>query len=187
MTGMPKSLEELSPQHLLHEFDSFETEDDRIRQVYASYGLAAYSAQLLEAGLVNAAILEAFAAGEIATAIEAENLELDFSRKTLGAMLARLREVVEVDIEAAAVLDDGLKARNCLIHGFFCRNAERLMSTHGQRLMIQELSKTIGLLRYAEMVVDCLTRCLLKVFGIKQSDLDHEFERIKAAAMRNPT
>jgi hypothetical protein len=181
--GSVESLATFVPAHLLTEFDGFKDEEDRVKHVYAAFGYAAYTAQLLETALVNMAILEAFAAGEIATQQEAEDLEGVISGKTLGVMLARLREVVEIDSATTVILQDALGARNDLTHGFFFRHAEEMLTEPGTRKIILTLQCIIAAMRYAERIVECITQCLLKVFGFSQTDIDREFEKMKAAAL----
>jgi hypothetical protein len=181
MTGNPSSSREFEFPHLLLEFNALETGDARIKHVFATYGLAAYFAQVFEAGLVNMAVLEARGRGEIFYRQEADEFDACISRKTLGAMLKRMRETVEIDGMAAAVLDSCLQKRNSLSHGFYFRNAQNLMNQSGQRRMVTELTEMIGSFRCADWLVSHLCRGLQKVFNIPQSALDEEYERLKAA------
>ena len=61
------------------------------------------------------------------------------NRKTLGQILAGLREYLDLDEEVAASFELALKARNRLNHGFFERHNFAIWADSGRDAMIAEL------------------------------------------------
>jgi hypothetical protein len=168
---------------LLTEFDALSSDGERIKHVYASYGLAVYLAQCLESGLINLSVVEGRVCGEIHFRHEADALDEWISRKTLGAMLIRMKSAVEIDQPGVEALDRALRARNALIHGFFYRHALQFMNKVGQRKMLEELSQTAGTFKLATVLVDTVTGVLFKVLGISQEQIDQEYNRLHAEVL----
>ena len=111
--------------------------------VYAKFGIAAEAAQLFETEL-----------GSILLALEAKerrwHISLDpktasafyerLNRKTLGQILAALKEYIALGDEVELKFQRGLSARNRLNHGFFEGHNFAIYKVVGRDLMIADLA-----------------------------------------------
>lgn len=118
-----------------------DVESEEIKEVYARYGLALHSAQLVERSI---AILLASVCGPGPTKITQsqydELLDSNF-RKTLGALLKQLPEGVTFFDELKGRLSEALIIRNRLTHNYFWERAGHLVSKNGRRVMLEELDQ----------------------------------------------
>ena len=117
---------------------------DNPKEVWAFFGLAAYSANLIEQSLVNlAAVLRLPAVGLVPQDMfERTFQELD--KKTLGQLLRAAREIADIPDDLDGLLRDALDKRNSLIHSFFWYHREELLSETGCHEMINELREMIA-------------------------------------------
>ena len=111
-------------------------------EVYAKFGLTAEAAQLFETELGT--ILLAREGEERGWHLKANPKEAaefyeQLNRRTLGQILATLREYIDLDEQVTQSFEIALKARNRLNHGFFERHNFAIYSEAGRNAMIVEL------------------------------------------------
>lgn len=116
------------------------TRDD----VYAKFGLTAEVAQLFETELGTLLLARE---GEErgwhlkANPDQAAEFYEKLNRKTLGQILANLRDCLDLDERVGKSFKIALKARNHLNHGFFERHNFAIFDDAGRSAMIDELEK----------------------------------------------
>ena len=121
-------------------------------EVYAKFGLTAEAAQLFETELDT--ILLAREGEERGWHLQADPEKAaefyeKLNRKTLGQILASLREYLDLDEEVAASFELALKARNRLNHGFFERHNFAIWADSRRDAMIAELETMHSQLAHA--------------------------------------
>jgi hypothetical protein len=149
-------------------------------EVFAFYGLAMYSAQVLEDGVLNiAAALHVIETPVISRELfEAVFSKLDLA--TLGSLLRATRSQVAVDPTLDELLCDALEKRNYLAHRFFREHAFAFTSEHGRAIMIQGLRAMIAVFQAADEALTPLCLKLWARFGVDEAWIEREM----AAAMR---
>jgi hypothetical protein len=168
-----------------------DTESLEVREIYALAGLALYSAQCLEHGIVNvlgvvALIRKLRKNRETDWADSAEyekyidNIWDDAFRKTLGSLISSLRTSpltrlpkIEVD------LNRSLDARNQLVHRYFRERAESFCTSAGRRQMAEELTVMRELFTRTDHMLEELTRPVQEALGMTQDNLDKYVELLR--------
>lgn len=100
------------------------------------------------------------------------------SKKTLGALLNSLREKIEVSSEFDGFLDEGVKSRNKVIHGFLIHNAMRLADPKGRLEVEQELVVIRNEIKSRDVVVNKLIDAVLKQYGTSNERLKRNADRL---------
>lgn len=113
-------------------------EGDQIREMYARYGLAMYSAQVMEAGIRQALVMAKLSSNDSATRIDYDNLMSNASTNVLGRLIAALKPFLEGDESLVSDLALALRIRNQLAHHFFWDHSVDAISTPGRNRMIAE-------------------------------------------------
>lgn len=112
--------------------------------VYAKFGRTAEVAQLFETELGTLLLARQ---GEVrgwhlkANPDQAAEFYEKLDRKTLGQILANLRDLLDFDEQVAEAFQIALKARNHLNHGFFQRHNFEIFDEAGRNAMVDELEK----------------------------------------------
>ena len=63
------------------------------------------------------------------------------SSKTLGQTINALRKRIEIPDDVSNYLEEGLRIRNEIVHGFITRNIPRLMTPEGRLAVEHELAR----------------------------------------------
>lgn len=114
-------------------------------EVYQKFGVTAEAAQLLETELST--LMISIRALENDWHITGPDREIgrkaveEIDGHTLGAMLKKLKGIVQIDDFLTSKLTSALKARNRLIHGFYERHNFGIDSDAGRDAMIADLEK----------------------------------------------
>ena len=168
------------PDDLVAHREEFDTlpDEQQAKHIYALAGLALYASQCLEVSLQQILLLQAKARGEIRILAEHDALEQRFSRHTLGRLLVTAREKVDINTNAASMLEHALDTRNRLAHGYFWSHAEDFCTTNGQRAMMEELLRFIRLFRLADRFCDAIVHVLLQTLGITKEQVEREYARM---------
>lgn len=123
-------------------------ESEKVREVYAHYGLAMYWAQCLEQSIFQHLLffdhfpkaLEAYTTPEN-WAEEFDRYEVRELSQTMGKLIRRLREVGQPTESVEVALARALKSRNWLAHGYFADRAIEFTDSEGRQDMIEELDE----------------------------------------------
>lgn len=125
-------------------FGRMENLDPQVRQVYAEFGLAMSVAQLLERQLVGLVVAAYEPPSGKLTAEEYDGLLAKLSKQTLGALIQKLRESFEVPADFDLRLQEALRLRNWLAHGYFHDQTAEFQLQDGRSRMILELDTISG-------------------------------------------
>lgn len=142
-------------------------------EVYAKFGLAAEAAQLFETELGT--MLLALKGQERGWHLQANPEEAakfydELNRRTLGQILAGLRQRIDLDEHGAETFDRALRARNRLNHGFFERHDFAIFAEAGRDAMLDELETLHSQLTEAYKVAQhAATRLVARVQATKVS------------------
>jgi hypothetical protein len=135
------------------------------QQVYAKFGLAMYAGQALE--YVIATLLEwsGFTSGQYLSHEEWERADINFLRKTLGALR---KELLAQPIDLAHLEGDLTRAvelRNFLAHHYFRERIDALTTQEGCKNMLAELEQAVNLLNGVVQKLRSITRNMVNEFG----------------------
>jgi hypothetical protein len=169
-------------------------------QVYEKFGITAEAAQLLETELST--LMIGIRGLENDWHITGPDREVgrraveEIDGHTLGAMLKKLKGIVQIDDFLAAKLTSALKARNRLIHGFYERHNFKIDDEIGRDAMIADLEKLHEELFQAWQIAGGMTATFMKIlFDLKEravgvsgiGDYLAEFSATKAARKEDET
>jgi len=114
-------------------------ESDRIKEVYAHFGLAMYFSQCLERTF-SMALVTVFNLDLMKTTRGQFDSKLDSNfKKTLGSLLREMKKTQLIDEGLESELLQVLDKRNWLAHHYFWDRAIQFMNKDGQLAMIREL------------------------------------------------
>lgn len=100
------------------------------------------------------------------------------SKKTMGNLLALLGKNIDVPKDLNAFLDEGVKKRNEVVHGFLTRNAERLADPNDRIKIEQELVTLKHEIKRRDVAVNKLLDTLLKNYGTSNEQLKRNADRL---------
>lgn len=150
--------------------------------LYAQFGIAAETAQVLEveAGNLALAYLAIFVKPGEVSAQETEVFRAvidDLNRKTLGAMFRHIRKIAQIDPALLAIMDKALERRNYLIHHFFRTHNFAIQSSSGRATMLRELNQISADLRHGLQILGAMTGTLNQLVG-QGKDLNTIVEKL---------
>jgi len=145
--------------------------DDSAKEVFTYYGLASYWAQLLEKGYVQLSVSLGILEIELPSTEHHDRLRTKFEKFTLGTLLDSANEMITLPNELKQLSLESLDKRNYLIHHYFWRHSEDLLSKKGRKLMIDELIILTKLFRQTDKILNVLLMNLLNKQGITEKDV----------------
>jgi hypothetical protein len=160
-------------------------EDWHAREVFAHFGLAMYTAQVLEHGIINLASWTSIQDRTIRTLTESEADSVKLFRQTMGALKTTLM-VRRADIRH---LDDllvrSVQLRNFLAHEYFRQRAAAFMTEDGKDQMIEELGRAVAFFQEIDSKLDSLTAQILSATGVDKH-MPEAMEAARQQGFRDP-
>ncbi len=153
-------------------FQSNDTIAADLEPLFLELGMAVFICQSLEESLcfLHAQMTHDETGGEQG----AFDASWDFhSAKTLGQTLNALRKRIEIPDDLNEYLEQGLKIRNQIIHGFVTKNMKRLMEPKGRMEVMAELEALKTEVKGRDIVVNKLLDALFAKYGFSNEDLKH--------------
>lgn len=155
------------------------------KEVYAFYGLASYTAQVAERGLVQLALLLRLQGVHGETQATYDRKYDAISRQTFGQILQELSEDQFLEDDLRSLLTKALKARNRLTHHFFWDYAEQFFSEEGRLRMIQELQDATAIFLAVDDHVRRVIDLLAHELGVDRQAVDETFEEFLRDAQQD--
>ena len=152
------------------------------KEVFAFFGLVAYSAQVLEHAALNLALVLRLPSVDQITKEDFDKLYQHFSRKTFGGLISAAREVVEVTDRQEKVLKDAVDLRNYITHHYFRDRAEDFVSVAGQGEMKREMQQFITQLTEADQVLTSLYQPLWDKYGVTEEYIQTQMQALAREA-----
>jgi hypothetical protein len=138
--------------------EDIDPDDHQTRDMYARFGLAMYSAQVLEAGLKSAISAAQVTSARFSTIDEFdESWALNFTA-TMGKLLRRLEPFLGGDRELVDDLSLALRIRNQLAHHFFWDHVADAATTRGRARMIDECMAAVEFFQEIEQRLRVVVR-----------------------------
>ncbi len=145
------------------------------KPVLLEFAKAVYICQCLESSLC---FLLSLMAHEKVPEEGAFSASWDFhSKRTLGQLLHRLREQIEIVPKLDEYLGVGVDKRNEIVHGFLTKNAMRLADPKGRIEIEKELVQLKLEVKRRDIVVNKLIDALLAKYGLSNEILKRNADR----------
>jgi len=148
---------------------------DQVKEVYAYYGLAMYWAQCLEQSIFQHLLFFDHFPRAIKAykdpqqwAEEFDEYESREMKQTMGKLIQRLRESGQPTKEIELALEEALKARNWLAHGYFSDRAIQLTVSSGRQEMLIELESLYSTLKNCEALIDAATQPVIQKMDLTE-------------------
>lgn len=155
---------------------------DDPKEPYALYGLAAYYAQCFEQSLILIlVILKAMGVSQMKEA-NYDDVLTALDKGTMGALIRDLKKVSKVGTRLEVVMRELLTKRNYLMHSFFQKNSEKLLSEQGRRAVLDELREMAQAFQDGDKILTDIYEPLWAKCGISQDMVDQEIQKMRAAA-----
>ena len=136
------------------------------REVFARFGLAIYSSQVLEHGIVNLVVWSGLRDGSYRAYEETETANGELFRQTLGSvkkiLLSRRPDIGHLD----DLLLRAVRLRNFLAHEYFRQRAAAFLTEDGKNQMIEELKKATGFFEDVDARLEPLTMQIIEIIGV---------------------
>lgn len=153
-------------------------ESEQTRDVYAHFGLAMYWAQCLEQSIFQHLLFFDHFPKAITAYTTPENWKKDFDKyearelaQTFGKLIHRLREAGQPTDNIEMLLDESLKSRNWLAHGYFADRAVYFTIPEGRVRMITELEVLKDQFRNCTDQLDAISLPVARKFGFNEEML----------------
>ncbi len=157
---------------------------EEIKNVYANFGLAVYTAQCLEHELVNAFIFLDLIPQEmpVIDSLKWQQAVDTFTSKhfenTLGKMIAHLNKITDVPSELSNNLSKALKLRNWLVHDYFRERSEQFLFSEGRNEMILELQQATSLIHEVDEQLSLMLEPLKRRHGFTEDFFAKAYEEM---------
>lgn len=163
-----------------------EPDYDDPKEPFALFGLAVYSANLIEQSLVNLAAVLHLPAVELVSCELFDSTFDELDRKTLGQLLKAARKATTIPLDLDEQLNTALAKRNHLIHRFFSTHSEEAMSLTGRRQMIDELIELIHFFSLIDPRLEDIYLPLWEKYGVDEAFMQREWmEMLQRVAERD--
>ncbi len=141
------------------------------KEVFASFGGAAYHAQCFEVALQSLLLLAYRLANPDAPLSDLDAADARLSRKNLGHLIPALAKHVQLSPRFIDRLNFYREKRNFLMHRFFFENAMKMLSPRGCDAMINELNELTQLFREADSKAQEITKPLYSLAGWSEAEV----------------
>jgi hypothetical protein len=152
---------------------------DQARDTYAYYGLAMYTAQVMEHEVVNLLVLARIVrARKNAEQILADPWERRF-RDTLGKLFQQLKPYLAHDQQLLNDVGEGVRVRNRLAHSYWRDHAEDAVSLRGRAEMITELIEIKNMFADLDTRLTRVSKSFRGSLGITGELIKEEYDKMK--------
>ena len=155
-----------------------EPEDYGHKEVFSFFGLASYTAQVMEKGLLILAVALKLSGVKKITRHIVDQLFERMGTKTCGRLIKICQEENIFSKTEHEKIDYALNKRNWLTHHYFYDNAEDFYSLNGRTKMIHELQEMIALFDDTDNIVHNLGVIYWEKHGVTQSIIDNELNNM---------
>ncbi len=152
-------------------------DDEQVREVFARFGLAIYTAQVLEEAIVNLMVASRLPQRSTVTVREIDELISGQHKKTLGLLIRDLDQDTASG-DWGERLASALQIRNTLAHGYFHKHAVAFTRHSGRVGMIAELETLQEELENACTSVEEITHERARLHGVTREDIASEMARL---------
>ncbi|MBC8286328.1 MAG: hypothetical protein H8E42_02515 [Nitrospinae bacterium] len=159
--------------------------DEETKEVYARYGLTAYTAQLFEIELGQFLIHVLQMQNLVRTVEELDSIVNNISQKTLGFILNELKKKTKLEPRLEEKLKIAVDKRNYLTHHYFYKNSFKFFSKKGQAEMIAELNALRELFEEAENISLSLSKITRKLIGYDENKIEVLAEETMKAQIKS--
>lgn len=163
-----------------------EIPDDGSRQkeLYALAGLALYSAQVWERGMINLHLIIKSSGNVYASTIDWDKDDTSLSRRTAGQLLNNIKTKKLAPQHTVDFFEETLTLRNNLAHSYFYARAAHFMLEEGMQVMADELCEMIDRFERADALTRNIITPLNDAMGIAPSDFLKEADLLIARASK---
>lgn len=158
--------------------DFIDPESHRVREVFAHYGLAMYTAQGFERTLALCLATVYRHEPTRITRREFRRLLESNYQKTLGQLVSKLRQSVAIPGDLEETLTGALEKRNWLTHSYFWERAVTFCKEDGQQTMISELKLAVDFFDRADASVGRALRDWRTKHGITEEIVEAEKKKL---------
>lgn len=163
----------------LDEYNRELQDDNKVKLVYAHFGVAVFYAQVLEKTLMNMlCFVRCDKEGLRKEAIEEIIDNVESSRNTLGKWINEMLQVYDIDPEIRRDLQRTLTHRNYIVHKVFKLEVHKLYSNTGRIELITKFFDFTSNVKYLVTKLDEYYKDLLKKANITDSMLQKMKEEL---------
>jgi len=152
------------------------------KELFAFFGLVAYSAQVLEHSALNLAlVLKLAKVGEIAKR-DFYDIYENLTKHTFGRLITSAKKLIQISEDQERILKDAVDLRNHVTHHYFRERAEDFVSIAGQSEMKKEMQKFIARFKEADQLMTSLYQPLWNEYGVTEEYVDTQMEKLLSKA-----
>ena len=145
-----------------------------VKEVYAFFGLVAYSAQVLENGALNLAIVLRLPRVDQITKKDFDDLYQQLTQRTLGSLISAAKKVIEIPEDQENILKEAVTLRNYVTHHYFRDRADDFVSASGQEQMKREMQGFIATFTEADQVLASFYQPLWNKYGVTEEYIQEQ-------------
>lgn len=165
--------------------EEIEPESWRAREVFANFGLAMYTAQVLEHGMINVAHWTSIHDRTITTMADFDDDNVKLFRQTMGQLKRILRDRRSDIDHLEDLLVRAVRLRNFLAHEYFRQRAAAFLTEEGKVQMIKELQSAVSFFEEIDTKLEPLTAQMLSAIGVDKH-MPEAMESARQAGFGDP-
>lgn len=166
-------------------------ENEHHKEVFAYFGLAMFTAQVLEHAIVNALVISDLIPNrrDKAASQESWNLEVDqfmdgHFENTMARLIKAFRKVAAVSKKLEQNLSQSLQLRNFLVHRYFRERDAVWLTEKGRDSMIAELQEASELFKKTDDLIEEIATPLRYRYGIADEALNRIYDERRAEKLK---
>ena len=150
---------------------------EELDPILLDLGSALFVCQGLEGSLVFLLSVCSMEDAEMETGSFAAAID-NLSQKTLGQLLKRLSERLELSPEVDQSFRAGWNARNWIVHEFLHDTVEELLSPKGRLAVAKRLSEAKKTVKLTDLLANRILDTYLEKYGITVADMKESADRL---------
>lgn len=149
------------------------------REVYATYGLAMFHAQVLENGIINLILWSGVSDRAYLSTEQTDSAISELLTKTMGTikklLITRRADIAHLEGELAKAVS----LRNFLAHQYFRERSAAGMVDEGRRRMLAELQEAVAFFQAVDALLEPLTMKLVRARGISDQQMAETMDEVR--------
>lgn len=165
-------------------------EDEQHKEVFARFGLAMFTAQVLEHAIVNALVLcdliptqRGKVPSQEAWSFEVDQFMDGHFENTMARLIKALGQAATLSEGLTQSLEQSLRMRNFLAHRYFRERDTIWLTEEGRNSMIAELQEARELFRKTDDLIEEMVEPLHRRYGFIEEALNRVIEEYRAEAL----
>lgn len=157
---------------------------EELRDFYTNFGLTVYVAQLFEFDALTLLLYLKRLDAPFSPPKHLKDLEQQLRKKTLGLLLNKVSDKIDLDEQSQSILFQSLRDRNYLLHHFVTEHAVEISLPECRARISAQLDNFREVFKAADEICRDLCNGMREILGIGLDDIRRDLKVLQDAAIR---